>query len=139
MRKREKGAFESPDKLNRLVEGTRINGDLTTDSNIRIDGEIVGNINCSGKVVIGETGRIKGDLVCTEADIEGNIEGDLKIENLLVLHEKAKISGNIATQKIEIHQGAIFLGNCQMGSGRMSNLKHANGQAQRKAEATATR
>lgn len=131
MKKRERSTFESPDKLNRLVEGTKINGDIQTDSNIRIDGEIIGNVNCSGKVVIGETGLIKGNLNCSEADIEGNIEGDLNVDSLLVLHEKSKISGNIHTSKIEIHQGAIFLGNCDMGPKR-AQLKNANNSGNNK-------
>lgn len=133
MMKRDKNTFDSPDKLNRLVEGTKIVGDLTTVSNIRIDGEVEGNIQCSGKVVIGETALLKGNLSCSEADIEGNIEGDLMVDNLLILREKSKISGNISTQKIEIHQGAIFLGNCDMGGGKLGNQNpNKNGKNQKK-------
>jgi cytoskeletal protein CcmA (bactofilin family) len=130
--KRDRNTNESPDKLNRLVEGTKIIGDLTTDSNIRVDGEVVGNINCAGKVVIGETALIKGNLSCNEADVEGMIEGDLIIEALLVLREKSKISGNIATSKIEIHQGAIFLGNCEMGARKNTGANQNNGKNNKK-------
>jgi cytoskeletal protein CcmA (bactofilin family) len=130
--KRDRNTNESPDKLNRLVEGTKIIGDLTTDSNIRVDGEVVGNINCAGKVVIGETALIKGNLSCNEADVEGTIEGDLIIEALLVLREKSKISGNIATSKIEIHQGAIFLGNCEMGARKNAGANQNNGKNNKK-------
>jgi cytoskeletal protein CcmA (bactofilin family) len=130
--KRDRNTNESPDKLNRLVEGTKIIGDLTTDSNIRVDGEVVGNINCAGKVVIGETAWIKGNLSCNEADVEGTIEGDLIIEALLVLREKSKISGNIATSKIEIHQGAIFLGNCEMGARKNAGANQNNGKNNKK-------
>jgi len=125
IKKREKTTFESPDKLNRLVEGTKIKGELQTDSNIRIDGEVIGNVQCTGKVVIGETALIKGNLTCGEADIEGRVEGDLIVDTLLVLREKSNIEGNITTQKIEVHQGAVFLGNCNM-SGRPNQMKNHN-------------
>lgn len=115
MRKRkEKLQFESPERLNRIVEGAKIIGDLIADSNLRIDGEIIGNVSTSSKVVIGENGSIKGNLTCLEADIEGNVEGKLNIEVLLVLREKAKIVGDIKTSKIHVEEGAIFLGNCDM-------------------------
>ena len=130
--KRDRNTNESPDKLNRLVEGTKIVGDLTTDSNIRIDGEVVGNISCAGKVVIGETALIKGNLSCNEADVEGTIEGDLVIDALLVLREKSKIAGNLATSKIEIHQGAIFLGNCEMGARKTAVSGQNNGKNNKK-------
>ena len=130
--RKDKNAFESPDKLNRLVEGTKIVGDLTTDSNIRVDGEIIGNLNCTGKVVIGETALIKGNLNCSEADVEGNVEGNLNIETLLVLREKSRISGDISTTKIEVHQGAIFLGNCDMSGGKPNLGKQNNNGKQKK-------
>lgn len=112
--KKNNSNFEAPDRLNRFVEGTKLIGELITETSIRIDGEILGNVNCAGKVLVGESALIKGNLICAEADIEGRIEGDLKVDTLLVLREKARIHGNIDTAKIEIHQGAIFIGNCVM-------------------------
>ncbi len=85
-----------------------------TDSNLRIDGEIVGNVFSRSKVVIGETGTIFGNISCQEADIEGTIEGSLEIEGLLILREKSKIIGDITTARLHIEEGAIFLGSCQM-------------------------
>ncbi len=122
-KKSSSGNFEAPDRLNRLVEGAKIIGELITDSSIRIDGEVQGNITSAGKVLIGENAVIKGNLNCNEADVEGRITGDLKVEALLTLREKSKIEGNISTAKIEIHQGAIFLGNCSMGGAGSSRPK----------------
>lgn len=115
MKRKEKSIFESPERLNRLVEGSKIIGDLFADSNLRIDGEIQGNVSTSSKVVIGENGRISGNLSCLDADIEGYVEGNITVEGLLVLREKAKINGNISTSRIQIDEGAAFNGKCQMG------------------------
>ena len=114
LRRKEKTQFESTEKLNRLVEGTKVVGDIISDSNLRIDGEIVGNIFSRSKVVIGETGVVFGNISCLEADIEGKINGSLEIEGLLVLREKSKIVGDILTSKLHIEEGAIFLGTCHM-------------------------
>jgi cytoskeletal protein CcmA (bactofilin family) len=120
-----KGNFEAPDRLNRIVEGTKLIGELIADSSLRIDGEVEGNVTCAGKVLVGENALIKGNLNCNEAEIEGKITGDIKVEALLTLREKARVEGNITTSKIEIHQGAVFLGNCSMG-GMKSSSKTSN-------------
>ena len=114
LKRRDKAQFESPDRLNRLVEGTKVVGDIVTDSNLRVDGEIVGNIFSRSKVVIGETGKVYGNISCSEADIEGNIDGSIEIEGLLVLRSSSKIVGDIVTSKLHIEEGAVFLGSCHM-------------------------
>lgn len=114
LKRKEKTTFESPDRLNRLVEGTKIIGDLISESNIRIDGEVQGNVSTASKVVIGENGFLKGNLNCQEADIEGKIEGKLSIDGLLILREQAKVYGDIHTAKLHIEEGAFFLGACKM-------------------------
>jgi cytoskeletal protein CcmA (bactofilin family) len=119
--KKSKTTFEAPDRLNRFVEGTKLIGELITETSIRIDGEIHGNVNCAGKVLIGENASIKGNLMCSEADIEGKVDGDIKVDSLLVLREKARIHGNIDAGKLEIHQGALFIGNCSMAGLRAAN------------------
>lgn len=115
MKRKEKTQFESPERLNRLVEGAKVIGDLIADSNLRIDGEIIGNISTSSKVVIGENAVIKGNLVCQEADIEGKVDGKIDVEGLLTLRSNSKVTGDIQTGKLSIEEGALFLGKCNMG------------------------
>jgi len=106
----------SPDKLNRLVEGTAVKGDIKTDSNFRLDGELNGTLNSLGKLVIGPSGKIEGDIICANADIEGEVIGNIKVDGLLLLKSTAKITGNITTVKLAIENGADFNGNCNMGT-----------------------
>lgn len=107
---------DSPDRLNVIVEGSKIIGDFIAESNVRIDGEIQGNVSSSAKVVIGRTGIINGNLVCADSDVEGKIDGVLKVENLLTLRSTAKVVGEISTSKIQIEEGAEFSGNCKMSN-----------------------
>ena len=116
MKKKSGAMGESPDRLNVIVEGSKIVGDFIAESNVRIDGEIQGNVSSSSKIVIGPTGFIKGNLVCADADVEGRIEGILKVENLLSLRSKARVSGEITTGKIQIEEGAEFSGECKMSN-----------------------
>ena len=108
--------MDGPDRVNVIVEGSKIIGDFIAESNVRIDGEIQGNVSSSAKVVIGQTGLITGNLICSDADIEGKVDGILKVEGLLSLRSNAKINGEITTAKIQIEEGAQFSGQCKMSN-----------------------
>jgi cytoskeletal protein CcmA (bactofilin family) len=114
LKRRERLAFDSPDRVNRLVEGTKITGDIVSESNIRIDGTVEGNVNSDAKIVIGEKGTVTGNIHCADADVEGTLHGDAHIEGVLILREKATIHGDINTVRIHIEEGASFNGACRM-------------------------
>ncbi len=116
MKKRGNNSHESPDRLNIIVEGSKVIGDMITESNLRIDGEVLGNVTSASKVVIGEHGNITGNLTCADADIEGKLNGVMKVEGLLSLRSKAVIDGEITTSKLEVEEGAQFSGNCKMSN-----------------------
>ena len=102
--------------LNIIGQGTKINGNITSQGEVRIDGELVGNIIAHAKVVVGPTGSIFGDIVCENADISGKVEGTIKVKELLQLKESAGISGDIESNKMVVEAGAIFNGRCNMNN-----------------------
>jgi cytoskeletal protein CcmA (bactofilin family) len=114
MIKRDFFGSENNGGFNKIIEGTEITGDIVSDSNIIVEGDVIGNISCSGKVIIGNTGKITGNLVCIDAEIEGTLEGELTIENLLVLRSTARITGDIETVRLAIEEGGFFEGACVM-------------------------
>jgi cytoskeletal protein CcmA (bactofilin family) len=120
MKKRVSLPTDSPDRLNVIVDGSKIIGDIITESNLRIDGEVLGNVSTAAKVVVGSTGFIKGNLTCAEGDIEGKVEGTLKIDGLLTLRSRANIEGEITTSKLQVEEGAQFSGNCRMSNSSMN-------------------
>ena len=107
---------QSPERLNRIVEGTHIEGDIKSDSNIRIDGYLKGTITVKGRLVLGPTGKIDGNINCKNADLEGKLNGTIEVDELLSLKSTAKLQGEISTNKLSIEPGAIFSGNCKMGA-----------------------
>lgn len=101
--------------INLIGQGTVITGDLTCKGDIRIDGEIVGNVISMAKVVIGSSGLVKGDVIGTNADISGQLTGDVTVNDTLFLKSTAVLKGNIVTNKLIVESGAVFTGNCNMG------------------------
>lgn len=103
---------------NCIIAGTRITGDILSENNILIEGEIMGNISCKGKVTVGNTGLVKGNISCYTSEIYGTIEGEIKVEDVLNLRDTSKIYGNIYTTKLKIDEGAFFEGSCKMSSSK---------------------
>jgi cytoskeletal protein CcmA (bactofilin family) len=109
--------FNEPDNsntINLISNGTDITGDIICNGDIRIDGSVTGTLNTKGKIVIGPTGKIKGEVICKNSEISGTIEGKVTVNQLLNLKSSCKILGDISTSKLSIEPGAKFSGNCKM-------------------------
>ena len=104
---------------NSLVRGTSVEGTITTESDIRIDGKLVGHLISKGKVIIGPSGEINGDIDCQNAMIEGHFSGRLVVHELLQIKETAKVEGEVQTNKLVVQSGSIFNVRCSMGGKKM--------------------
>ncbi|HRH39359.1 MAG TPA: polymer-forming cytoskeletal protein, partial [Flavobacteriales bacterium] len=109
-------------KINSIMEGTSIEGEIKSDSNIRIDGRVKGTVNARGRVIIGQTGIIEGEVICQSSDIEGTLIGKINCQDLLSLKATAKLQGDINTKKLAIEPGAVFTGNCSMAGGVVKEM-----------------
>jgi len=101
--------------INSLAKGTRIEGSVKTESDIRIDGHLNGDIDCKGKLIVGPTGVLDGKINCVNAVVEGTVKGNLTVKELLHVKETANINGEIVTDKLIVQAGAVFNVKCQMG------------------------
>ena len=101
--------------FNALTAGSKIVGNVSADSDYRIDGLIEGDLQCTGKVVIGEAGRIKGTVNCQNAEILGLMEGKICCSQQLSLRSSGKIQGDVQTKTLIVEPGALFNGTCSMG------------------------
>ena len=102
--------------INLIGVGTEIKGDVSSNGDIRIDGILQGNLKTKGKVVIGETGSVKGEIKCKNSDVEGSIEGKIHVSELLSLKATSNLNGDIIARKLAIEPGSKFTGNCKMTS-----------------------
>lgn len=96
--------------------GTTLKGDIKSDNDLRIDGTVIGNINCNAKVIIGTSGVVEGDIMGNQADIVGKISGNIHAKELLQLRGESSVTGNIYAGKLQIEPTATFNGQCHMGA-----------------------
>ena len=100
--------------INLIAKGTNITGNITSDGDLRVDGEISGNLETKGRVVIGASGKIEGEISCKSSEIAGTHRGKLFVAELLSLKASSNVTGDIVTGKLSIEPGAYFSGTCTM-------------------------
>jgi cytoskeletal protein CcmA (bactofilin family) len=99
-----------------ISAGTTLKGDISSNSDLRIDGTIIGNINSSAKIVVGSNGVVEGDISGNQADIVGKVSGNVRAKDLLQLRGECVVSGNLFAGKLQVEPTATFNGQCHMGA-----------------------
>ncbi|MEC5163856.1 cytoskeletal protein CcmA (bactofilin family) [Janthinobacterium sp. CG_23.3] len=93
---------------------TRIDGDVLFKGGLRIDGQVRGNVTAEvgqhSFVVVGEHGRIDGEVRCDHLVVNGAINGPVHASELLEVQPKARIYGEVHYKVLEMHGGALVSG-----------------------------
>ena len=100
--------------INIITAGTLIKGDITASGDFRLDGTLEGNIQLNGKLVVGDSGVVNGNILCVNANIIGTVNGNLSVKELHSLKATARVKGDILINKLSIEPGALFTGKCRM-------------------------
>ncbi|MGM5469189.1 bactofilin family protein [Flavobacteriaceae bacterium LMO-SS05] len=131
-------AAETYSQQNLIAQGTTITGDIMSEGDFRIEGNIQGNLKTPGKVVIGKTGIINGTLKGANADIEGKFSGKLIISDTLALKSSAHVEGEVEVGKLAVEPGATFNATCVMkGSIKELNKSGSTGRSESEKEQSA--
>lgn len=97
-----------------LGPGAIVDGHFKTNGSARIDGEVKGNVEVESTLIIGETGKVDGDVTALSVTIGGEVLGDVDAQDRVELMEGAKVLGDITTKVLVIDENAIFQGKCNM-------------------------
>ncbi|MEM9258593.1 MAG: polymer-forming cytoskeletal protein [Bacteroidota bacterium] len=113
--------------VNTIDKNTKLEGNITANGNIRIDGTLIGNLKCEALLVIGPKGNIEGDVTCVKAIIEGRFKGNLIVKEDLTLQATSKIYGDVKAKKMAVLGGAEIKCTCTVphtGGGNGNNGAH---------------
>lgn len=106
----------SPNSATLISAGTVLQGDLKSESDLRIDGTIHGNVTSTAKIIVGPTGIVEGHIQGAQADITGRVVGNITVKELAQLRTKATVQGNITAVNLQIEAGAFFNGQSIMAT-----------------------
>lgn len=101
--------------------GTSVTGDVQSETDLRIDGTVRGNVSTTAKIVVGATGFIEGNILGTQADVSGRVEGNIQVADLAQLRTKSRVEGNITAVSLQIEAGALFNGKSTMTAAANNN------------------
>ncbi|HEX7407242.1 MAG TPA: polymer-forming cytoskeletal protein [Candidatus Binatia bacterium] len=100
-----------------LGKGSRVEGKLTFEGSVEIDGCIDGEIGAQDAVIIGDSAVINAQIHAETIIIKGKVTGDLTARKRVELRAPGRLVGNITTPSLVIHEGVVFEGHCSMGGG----------------------
>lgn len=100
--------------VNRIANSTFIKGDISSKSDIRVDGTVEGTVYSDVKVVVGEKAVIRGNIVCNNIDLWGRMEGNIYVKDLLTIKSTASVEGNVNVRRFQVEVGASVNGSFHM-------------------------
>lgn len=97
-----------------LSNDIKITGDISSSTDLIFDGAIVGNITCKGSLTVGKNASVEGDIKAANGLIEGSVKGNGLFQRCRIA-TSAKVEGSLASQTVQMDEGASLLGECKMG------------------------
>jgi cytoskeletal protein CcmA (bactofilin family) len=105
-----RGAASSSSEQNVLGRGVRIRGRVNGVSNLRIDGDIEGDVKIDGAIDLGESGSVTGNLTAKSVAIEGSLAGNVEASGSVVIRAGARVTGDMNGSEVALEEGAAFTG-----------------------------
>jgi cytoskeletal protein CcmA (bactofilin family) len=109
-----RSSSEPADVQAHLGRGSRVEGTLTFQGSVRIDGQVEGQIEAKDTVVIGEAAAVVAQITAATVVIKGNVTGDVTASKRVELRSPGRLLGNIVTPSLVIQDGVVFEGHCSM-------------------------
>ncbi len=103
--------------LSLIGSGTVVEGKVTTDGSVRVDGRVVGDIVSKANVTVGAGGVVEGNIRAANISLAGNVNGTIAASEKIVLETKSVMRGDVIAQRLVVDEGAIFDGKCSMSGG----------------------
>jgi cytoskeletal protein CcmA (bactofilin family) len=99
-----------------LGQGSRVEGKLSFEGSVRIDGQVDGEINAKDTVIIGDAAVVNAQIHANSVIVHGRVQGDVTARKRVELRAPARLIGNLSTPSLVIHEGVVFEGHCKMGA-----------------------
>ena len=114
LNKTPKTVEQNVNDVSRISQGASLEGNLSSATDIRVDGRVDGTLFSEGKIVAGESARLTGRMFGTNIDFWGGMEGDIYTKDTLSLKASSVVTGNIHVRRIQVEMGAQINGSIRM-------------------------
>ena len=97
-----------------IAHGVRVEGDFVSQGDVLIEGEVSGNVQTAGDLRLGESSKIKADVIAQNAVVGGEVRGNVQIAGRLELLATAQVIGDVAADVLSVAAGAQINGTISM-------------------------
>lgn len=101
---------------NMVGKGTVVEGNLTAQNNLRVEGTVKGDVTTKQQLVVGDAASVEGNITATDAEISGHVKGTVTCSGLLTIRATCVIDGDVITKNLNVEAGSTFNGRFQVGS-----------------------
>lgn len=101
-----------------------IKGELSFEKGVRLLGKFDGEITTKGNLVVADGAVLSGEVKAGSVQIDGQMNGNLEATGKVKLAASAKLEGDLRTARLEVADGATFIGKCSVGP---NNSKASSG------------
>ena len=116
--------------------GIHINGDISGDEDLLIEGKVDGKIRLDlYEVEVGQGGKVNADITAKVIKIAGEVRGDITGTEKVIISRSGNVHGNNVAPRMTLEDGAIFKGSIDMDPGDSAKAKPSN-PAKKTAEKT---
>ena len=110
--------------------GARLEGNVVSAGNLRIDGQVKGQINADGDVALSPQSQVEADIRAQNVSVAGRFRGNVVVKGKAQIARGGRVDGNITSKTLVIEEGAVFHGQSIMDAGASSSSQsQASGQA----------
>jgi cytoskeletal protein CcmA (bactofilin family) len=103
-------------ELSLIGTGTRVEGWVSTEGSIRIDGTVIGDCTAKDSAAVGPSGSLEGNLSAKNVSLAGRVKGTITASEKLILESKSLLQGDIKATRLVVDEGAMFDGRCTMST-----------------------
>ncbi len=108
-----RAAPRSTEDVNVLGATVRVRGRLLGDGDLRVDGEIEGDVRVRGALEIGESGNVRGSVAAQSVTLSGTLAGDVEADGPIVIRAGARVTGDMNGTEVALEEGASYTGRIQ--------------------------
>ena len=99
--------------INTIIgKGSSIVGNLRINGFVRLDGDIDGNLETDGNIIIGDSARIRGDVKAKAVIVGGIVVGNILAQESAKLLSNSAVLGDVISRKVQVEDKATFHGHC---------------------------
>lgn len=99
-----------------IAAGSKVTGEISGSAEVLVDGEFDGKLHLENTVVIGQEGRVRGEVSARSVRVEGRVVGDVRGMERVEVMTSGHLEGDISAARVVIAEGAFFKGNVEMTS-----------------------